>query len=126
MSRKDSERYLHMRLKVQRRRRFSAVEEKLYVRDQDEPGLSLSPAADAGGMPNSLRLRLRKALNGSVTNGALPGDAGASTPGLMDLRWPARELQRRLRNKTLENEILKEALEAAWRCRNQCAHRHRR
>lgn len=126
MSRKDSERHPHLRLKVQRRRRFIAADEKPYGRDQDEPGLSLSPAADASGRPSRLVLHAPRECNGSVTRGMKLVDAGASTAGLMDLRFLAKELQRRLKNKTLENEILKEALEATRRSQDDCAHRHRR
>ena len=124
MSRHDSPRYPNMMRKVQRRRRLSAADEKTWLREPDEPGLSLSPAADACGFSNSLMLHARGADHGPVTPDATPSTA--STPEFMDLRRLVKELQRRLRNEKLENEILKEAMDLARKSSNCCAHRHRR
>jgi hypothetical protein len=118
MSRRDSQRYIPIGLNVQPRRRFVGAENKSYVRDRAEQGLSLSPSADASGTPNSLTLLSRRALKRAT--------AQAATAESLDLRWLAKELQLRLRNKTLENEILREALEAARETRDHCTHRHRR
>ena len=89
-------------------------------------GLSLSPSADACGIPNSLTLLSRRTPDGAMTPGAAPKGSGTAAAESMDLSRQAKELQRRLRNKTLENEILREALEAAREARNHSAHRHRR
>jgi hypothetical protein len=126
MSRKDSQPDMPMRPNGQRRRRFAAAEAKPYLRDRAEQGLSLSPSADACGIPNSLTLLSRRTLNGATTPGSIPKGSRISGAESMDLSRQANDLQRRLRNKTLENEILREALEAAREARNHSAHRHRR
>ena len=126
MSRKDSLLYLHRRLKVKRRRRLSAAEGESFVRDSDEPGSSPSSVQDADDASGRLTLHSHRVIDESLIRGSNPSDCEASTAAPMDLRWLAQELQRQLKDKALENEMLKEALEAARHSRVHSANRHRR
>jgi hypothetical protein len=125
MSRDETARHLNMMRKGQRRQRLSAADRKPPLRDDDEPGVSLASAAQACGTPNNVNVRPRKVVHGSVTGGAKPLDATASTAG-MDLPWLLKELQRQLEDRVLEHAILTEALEVARQTSDSCAQRHRR
>src|ERR1700733_5415538 len=98
LSRKDSEHNLAARPRVPQRRRFIADEGNLPIREPNELGLSLSPTADARGFPTSLTLLSRRTVKEE------------STPRIENPRLE-RKLQQQLRAKTLETEILREALE---------------
>jgi hypothetical protein len=123
MSRKDSSRYLRRRLRV---RRLSAAEEQSSLLDPDESESSPSSVAEDYGTSGGLMLHAHEVADRSVTQVASPGDSGASTSSPMDLRWLAKELRRQLRDKALENESLKQPLEAARQSCGYGAHRQRR
>ena len=98
---------------VQRRRRWSAAEKKAMVREAEQPGMSISSVARKYGIhPNQL-FRWRKL----VDEGALL--AGGADEGVVpasearELGKQIRELERLLGRKTMEVEILKEAVRIA-------------
>jgi transposase len=124
MSRNDSARYLHRVLKMQRRRRLSAAEEKQPC-ESAEPSITLSRMGDACGMPDSLLLHSHRSVNGRGLRHA-ESDDSVSPSELLELRLRVNQLQQQLRNKMVENAILTEAIEVARQLRDCCAHRHRR
>jgi len=100
-------------LAVQRRRRWTASEKLAMVRETYEPGMSVSLVARRHGVnPNQLFHWRRLERDGALTAvGA--GEAVVPATELDAARRQIRELQRLLGKKTLEAEILKEAVELA-------------
>ncbi len=97
---------------VQWRRRWTAAEEVRMVEETHEPGATVSLVARRHGVaPNQLFTWRRL-----VAQGALPAagaeEAVVPASDYQALQDQVRELQRLLGKKTLEAEILKEALEA--------------
>ncbi len=93
-------------------RRYWSAAEKLRIVEETLPGTeSVSAVARRNGVPPNLLYRWRKLMleGGTV---AVTGDddvTGNKTVRQMEAR--IRELERQLGRKTLENELLKEALE---------------
>jgi transposase len=98
---------------VQRRRRWSTGEKLRLVEEAMQPGMSVSfVARQAGVAPSQLFTWKRRMLEGG--HAAVQADedvVGASR--VRDLEKQVRDLERLLGRKTMENEILKEALELA-------------
>jgi len=100
-------------LAVQRRRRWTASEKLSMVRQTYEPGMSVSLVARQHGVnPNQLFHWRRLEKDGAL---AAVGSGVSVVPAteLEAARRQIRELQRLLGKKTLEAEILKEAVELA-------------
>lgn len=97
----------------ERRRRWSAAEKVTIVAETDEPGMTVSLVARRHGIaPNQLFTWRKLARQGALTaTGAQEEVVPASD--YRALQQQVRELQRLLGKKTLETEILKEALEVA-------------
>ena len=97
---------------VQRRRRWTAAEKVRMVEETNEPGATVSLVARRHGVaPNQLFTWRRLAAQGALT-AAGAEEAVVPASGYKALQGQVRELQRLLGKKTLEAEILKEALEA--------------
>ena len=98
---------------VQRRRRWTAAEKMRLVEETFAPGMTVSLVARQNGVnPNQLFTWRRLAAQGALTaTGAEEEVVPASD--YRALQNHVRELQRLLGKKTLEAEILKEALEVA-------------
>ena len=98
---------------VQRRRRWSAAEKVRLVEEAAQPGMSVSYVARRHGIaPSQLFAWKRRMLEGGLQAIAADEDVvGASR--LRQLEKQVRQLERLLGRKTLENEILKEALDLA-------------
>jgi transposase len=98
---------------VQRRRRWTAAEKMRLVEQTFAPGMTVSLVARQNGIaPNQLFTWRRLAAQGALTaTGAEEEVVPASD--YRALQNQIRELQRLLGKKTLEAEILKEALEVA-------------
>ena len=98
---------------VQRRRRWTAAEKMRLVEQTFAPGMTVSLVARQNGIaPNQLFTWRRLAAQGALTaTGAEEEVVPASD--YRALQNQVRELQRLLGKKTLEAEILKEALEVA-------------
>jgi transposase len=99
---------------VQRRRRWSAEEKARIVQETDVPGMSVSLVARQHGIaPNQVftwrRLYAEGALSavGPARRWRPPPNTGRA------LQRKVRELRRLLGKKTLENEVLRDALELA-------------
>ena len=98
---------------VQRRRRWSAAEKVRLVEEAMQPGMSVSFVARRAGIaPSQLFAWKRRMLEGGQVAVEADEDVvGASQ--VRDLEKKVRELERLLGRKTMENEILKEALALA-------------
>lgn len=98
---------------VQRRRRWSASEKARIVNETYQPGASVSAVARRHGVaPNQLFQWRRLAAQGALSAvGA--GEEVVPASDYRALQQQNRELQRLLGKKTMENEILHEALEVA-------------
>ena len=98
---------------VQRRRRWSAEDKARIVQETFAPGMSVSLVARQHGVaPNQLFTWRRLYAEGALLAvGA--GEEVVLTSEHRALQYQVRELQRLLGKKTLENEILREALDLA-------------
>src|SRR5215472_2363829 len=106
---------------VQRRRRWSAEEKAAIVQETYAPGMSVSLVARQHGIaPNQLFTWRRLYAEGALSAvGA--GEEVVPASEYRALHYHVRELQRLLGKKTLENEILREALELAQPKNGCCA-----
>jgi len=97
----------------QRRRRWTPEQKLAWVRRTTEPGMSVSLVAREAGISSGQLFQWRKAyLEGSLVA------VGASEPvvpasELQDAQKRIKQLEAALGRKTLENEILKEAVDFA-------------
>jgi transposase len=98
---------------VQRRRRWSAEEKARIVQETYAPGMSVSLVARQHGVaPNQVFTWRRLYAEGALSViGA--GEEVVPASEYRSLQHQVRELQRLLGKKTLENEILREALDLA-------------
>jgi transposase len=98
---------------VQRRRRWSLDEKIRAVDESSVPGMTVSFVARKYGISPSQLFRWRKLMaeGGKVAVGA--DDAVVSAQEQRELKRRIRDLERALGRKTLEVEILKEAIEVA-------------
>ena len=100
-------------LGVERRRRWSAAEKLAMVRETYEPGMTVSLVARRHGInPNQL-FHWRKLERIGALTAVEAGETVVPIAELDAARRQIRELQRLLGKKTLEAEILKEAVEVA-------------
>lgn len=96
---------------IQRRRRWTALEKVRMVEETFEPGMTVSLVARQHGVaPNQLFTWRRLVTQGSLT-AAGSGEEVVPASEYRALQNQVRELHRLLGKKTLEAEILKEALE---------------
>src|SRR6516165_10272496 len=104
---------------VQRRRRWTAPEKVRMVEETFEPGMTVSLVARRHGVaPNQLFTWRRLVAQGSLT-AAGSGEEVVPACEYRALQNQVRELHRLLGKKTLEAEILKEALEHATGSKKQ-------
>jgi transposase len=98
---------------VQRRRRWTTAEKVRLVEETMQPGMSVSFVARRAGLaPSQLFAWKRRMLEGGVQ--AVQADEDVvGTSRVRELEKRVRDLERLLGRKTLEVEILKEALDAA-------------
>ena len=97
----------------QRRRRWSAQEKADLVRQTYEPGMSVSLVARQRGVSASLLFQWRKLDREGALTAVTAGESVVPASELAAARAEIAKLQRILGKKTLENEILKEAVEYA-------------
>jgi|SRR5579875_139721 transposase len=97
----------------ERRRRYSAEQKLAMVEETMQPGMTVSAVARLRGVSPSLLFKWRQlmAQGGRVAVKADEDVVAASR--VRDLEQRVRELERLLGRKTLEVEVLKEALAAA-------------
>lgn len=97
----------------QRRRRWSIEEKSALVRRTYEPGMSVSLVARESGVSAGLLFQWRKLDREGALVAVSAGEAVVPASELAAAKAEIAKLQRVLGNKTLENEILKEAVEYA-------------
>src|SRR5580658_8712958 len=112
---------------VQRRRRWTASEKVRMVEETFEPGMTVSLVARRHGVaPNQLFSWRRLVAQGGLA-AAGSGEEVVPASDYRTLQNQVRELHRLLGKKTLQAEILKEALEHATGSKNSgCRRRCRR
>jgi len=104
---------------IQRRRRWAASEKVRMVEETFAPGMTVSLVARQHGVaPNQLFTWRRLVAQGSLT-AAGSGEEVVPASDYRALQNQVRELHRLLGKKTLEAEILKEALEHATSSKKQ-------
>lgn len=100
-------------LKDQRRRRWSTEQKTALVRRTYEPGMSVSLVAREEGIAASLLFQWRRLEREGALIAVSAGEPVVPASELAAARAEIAKLQRVLGKKTLENEILKEAVELA-------------
>jgi len=100
-------------LAVQRRSRFSAEEKQRMVQETYQPGMTLSQVARVNGVSPSLLFRWRKLAGAGALQAVGADEAVVPASEYQEAQRQIKELQRLLGKKTLEAEILKEAVEVA-------------
>ena len=100
-------------VKGQRRRRWSLTEKAALVHRTYEPGMSVSLVARQEGVSAGLLFQWRKLERQGALTAVFAGEAVVPASELAAARAEIAKLQRVLGKKTLENEILKEAVEYA-------------
>ncbi len=98
---------------VQRRRRWSVAEKIRLVEETLEPGMSVSFVARKHGLSPSLLFKWRQRMAAGGREAVRVDDAVIGAARVRQLEERIRELERQLGRKTLEVEILKEALDKA-------------
>lgn len=97
----------------ERRRRWSPQEKAALVRQTYEPGMSVSLVARQNGVAASLLFNWRKLDREGALTAVSAGESVVPASELASARAQIAQLQRMLGKKTLEAEILKEAVELA-------------
>jgi transposase len=97
----------------ERRRRWSAQEKAALVRQTYEPGMSVSLVARQNGVAASLLFNWRKLDREGALTAVSAGESVVPASELANARAQIAQLQRMLGKKTMEAEILKEAVELA-------------
>ncbi len=97
----------------QRRGRWSVAEKAALKRNTYEPGMSVSLVARQEGVSGKLLFRCRKLERPSVLAAVSAGEAVVLASGSVAARAETAKLQRVLGKNTLENELLREAVEYA-------------
>ena len=96
---------------VQRRRRWSAEEKAAIVQETYAPGMSVSLVARRRGIAPNQLFRWRRLYAAGALSAVGAGEEVVPASEYRALQSQVRELQRLLGKKTLENEILREALD---------------
>jgi len=98
---------------VQRRRRWRAEEKRAMVEEAEQPGVSVSAVARKYGVhPNQL-FSWRRLMHEGALSAVGAEESVVPLSEVKALKTRIRELERLLGRKTMEAEILKEALEIA-------------
>ena len=96
---------------IQRRRRWAAEEKRAMVEEAKQPGASVSSVARKYGInPNQL-FHWRRLIRQGSLSAVRADEEVVPVSEVKQLRARVRELERLLGKKTMEAEILKEALE---------------
>src|SRR5580698_11332854 len=98
---------------IQRRRRYTAEQKMSVVQEAMQPGMTISYVARRHGIAPSLIFGWRRRMSEGGKEAIRADDEVVSKAQIRDLEQQVRELQRVLGKKTLENEILREAVKVA-------------
>jgi transposase len=96
-----------------RRRNYSAEEKRRMVEEASAPGSSVSAVARRYSVAPSLLFRWRRLMDEGSRAGLEAGESVVAQAELRELQQQVRELERLLGRKTLENEVLRDALRIA-------------
>src|SRR5512147_555560 len=96
---------------VQRRRRWSAEEKRVMVEEAEQPGSSVSQVARKYGVNPNQIFNWRRLMREGALCAVRAEEEVVGASEVKQLKARIRELERLLGKKTLEVEILKEALE---------------
>ena len=97
----------------ERRRRWSVQEKAALVKETYEPGMSVSLVARKHGISASQLFNWRKLEREGALVAVQSGESGVPASELAAARAQIAQLQRMLGKKTMEAEILREAIEVA-------------
>ena len=98
---------------VQRRRRWSSAEKRDLVQETFLPGMNLSIVARKNGINPSQLFKWRRLMEEGALEGIRSDEGVVPKSQVKELERRVRELERMLGRKTLENEILREAVKYA-------------
>jgi transposase len=98
---------------IQRRRRYSADQKMAVLQEAAQPGMTISFVARRHGIAPSLIFSWRRRMSEGGKEAIRADDEVVAKAELLALQKQVRELQRVLGKKTLENEILREAVKLA-------------
>ncbi len=98
---------------VQRRRRWSAAEKVRLVEETTQPGSSVSFVARRYGLSPSLLFRWKRRMIEGGHEAVAADEDVVATSKVRELERRVRDLERMLGRKTMEVEVLKEALDLA-------------
>ena len=98
---------------VQRRRRYSLDQKLSVLAEASQPGMSISFIARKHGISPSLLFGWRRRMTEGGKEAVRVDEAVVASSEVRALEKRIRELERVLGKKTLENEILREALKVA-------------
>jgi len=105
---------------VARRRRFATDLKLAVVAETMQPGMSISYVARRHGLSPSLVFRWRRLMSEGGREAVRADDEVVPAAELRRLEERVRDLERLLGRKTMENEILKEALDLARAKKRSC------
>lgn len=97
----------------ERRRRYSAEEKVRLVEETMQPGMTVSAVARLHGVSPSLLFGWRRRMAEGGLEAVRADDDMVAAGRVRDLELRVRELERLLGRKTMEVEILREALDAS-------------
>ncbi len=98
---------------VQRRRRFTAEQKRAIIEEAEQPGMSISIVARKYGINPSQVFKWRRLMQEGALVAAGSEDQVVPLSEVKELKNEIRELQRLLGKKTMEVEILKDAIRIA-------------
>ena len=98
---------------IQRRRRYSVDQKLAVLAEAAQPGMSISYVARRHGISPSLLFLWRRRMTEGGKEAVRADDEVVASAEVRALEKRIRELERVLGKKTLENEILREALKVA-------------
>ena len=98
---------------IQRRRRYSVNQKLAVLEEAAVPGMTISYVARRHGISPSLIFGWRRGMSEGGKEAVRADDEVVARAEVLALQKQVRELQRVLGKKTLENEILREAVKVA-------------
>lgn len=104
---------IHVITSVERRRIWSPREKESIVRETYEEGVSVSQIARKYGINPSQLFYWRRLMESGARMGVSAGEELVPKSALKDLERQVKDLERMLGKKTMENEILREAVKLA-------------
>jgi transposase len=98
---------------IQRRRRYTAEQKMAFVQEAMQPGMTISYVARRHGISASLIFGWRRRMSEGGKEAIRADDEVVAKAEILALQKRVRELERVLGKKTMENEILREAVRLA-------------